>query len=63
MEENTENILDLKERTKYGLRSDLYFVIDDYDIKLFKDNIRLIDINTYPNKPTAIIGKYFNFSK
>ena len=65
-----DNILDLKESTKYRLHDSLYFVIYDYDIRLFTHKKgepdkgrRLIDINTYPHNPYGVIGKYFNFSK
>jgi len=53
----------LEEGVKYQISSKHYFVMYDYDIRIFEinDNQKCFDINTYPNKPINLILKYFTF--
>ncbi len=48
---------DIKEGVKYSFNNSYYFVIYEYDIRIFnKDNNRVMfDINTYPYYPQEVL--------
>lgn len=42
------------EYQKYNINDNLYFTIDDYDVRYFKNNRYVLEINTYPIKPSKL---------
>lgn len=44
------------------INKDYYFIIFDYDIRIFnKNHQKIFDINTYPYEPNDILYKFFTF--
>jgi len=47
---------------KEEINENYYFIIFDYDIRIFnKNHQKIFDINTYPYEPNDILYKFFTF--
>lgn len=58
--------MEIEKSEEIIINKNVMYIMDDYDIKIYKhlgDNIARVGIcviNTYPKKPSELLGKEFN---
>lgn len=51
IKEFEENIIEYE---KYKVNDNIFFIIYDYDVRYYKNNKYVLEINTYPIKPSKL---------